>query len=111
VESGKAISHILGSGILPSKLELMDKATINAVENYEPMGLPTTADALLLIELDGHPAAIEEEMISVQQACRDKGAIDVNVAATGEEAKELWKARKLVSPAIVRNKPTKISED
>jgi glycolate oxidase len=111
VDSGKAITAILSSGIIPSKLELMDNATIQAVEAYEPLGLPVAADALLLIELDGHPAAIREEIVQVKEACKASHATQLKVAATAREAEELWKARKLVSPAIVRTKPTKISED
>lgn len=111
VDSGQAITNMLSSGILPAKLEIMDNATINAVEAYEPLGLPTDAAALLLIELDGHPTAIEEEIGRVQMVCRDHSAREIKVAQTREEAAELWKARRLVSPAIVRKKPTKISED
>ncbi|WP_339228746.1 FAD-linked oxidase C-terminal domain-containing protein [Oceanobacillus sp. FSL K6-2867] len=111
VDSGRAITNILSSGILPSKLEIMDNATINAVESYEPLGLPIEAEALLLIELDGHPAAIEDEIVRVQQVCESTQASEVRIANTAEEASELWRARKLVSPAIVREKPTKISED
>lgn len=111
VDSGRTITKILSSGILPSKLEIMDNGTINAVEAYEPLGLPTDAEALLLIELDGHPAAIEDEIRSVENVCKETSARGVRVANTSEEAAELWRARKLVSPAIVREKPTKISED
>lgn len=111
VDSGKAVSAILAAGIIPSKLELMDNASINAVEDYEPLGLPVYADALLLIELDGHPAAIKEEILQVETVCKEMGATALKIATTMEEAAELWKARKLVSPAIVRKKPTKISED
>lgn len=56
VDAGSAISKILSSGILPSKMELMDQSSIVAVENFEPLGLPTDAAALILIELDGHPS-------------------------------------------------------
>lgn len=111
VDAGRAISKILSSGILPSKLEIMDQASVQAVEDYEPLGLPTDVGALLLIELDGHPAAIEDEMAQVKEVCLSLGAREVNVARTDIEAQELWRARKLVSPAIVRTKPTKISED
>lgn len=111
VDSGKAITKILSSGILPSKLEIMDNATIQAVEAYEPLGLPIDAEAMLLVELDGHPAAIEEEILRVEKVCKETEARTVKVANTSEEANELWRARKLVSPAIVREKPTKISED
>ncbi|RKQ35813.1 FAD-binding oxidoreductase [Oceanobacillus halophilus] len=111
VDSGKAITSILGSGILPSKLEMMDNASIRAVEAYEPLGLPVEAEALILIELDGHPAAIDDEITQVHDVCTAADAKEVKVAQDDKEASGLWKARKLVSPAIVREKPTKISED
>ena len=111
VEAGRAISKTLQSGILPSKLEIMDQFSIKAVEEYDPLGLPTDVEALLLVELDGHPEAIADEIKKVQDVFKSSGARDVRIANTEEDAKELWKARKLVSPAIVRVKPTKISED
>ncbi|UTR11939.1 FAD-binding protein [Evansella sp. LMS18] len=111
VDSGRAISKVLSSGIIPAKMELMDQASIIAVEEYEPLGLPTDIEAILLIELDGHPVAILEEREQVEKVCREVGARDIKVARDEKEAQELWKARKLVSPAIVRIKPTKISED
>lgn len=110
-DAGKAISKILTSGILPSKMELMDNASIAAVENYQPIGLPKNAEALVLIELDGHPAAVADEAAKAAKVCREIGAKNVRIPESKSEAEELWKARKLVSPAIVQMKPTKISED
>lgn len=111
VDSGRSISKVLSSGILPAKMEIMDQTSVIAVENYQPLGLPTDIEAIVLIELDGHPLAIQEEILKVQKICQEVGAREVKVASNEEEAEELWKARKLVSPAIVRLKPTKISED
>lgn len=111
VDAGSAISKILSSGILPSKMELMDQASMIAVEQYEPLGLPIDAAALILIELDGHPLALKEEVEEAAALCRAVGAREVRIAKDKKEEGELWKARKLVSPAIVRIKPTKISED
>jgi glycolate oxidase len=111
VVCGKAISKILASGIVPSKIELMDQASILAVENYEPCGLPLDARAMILVELDGHPHAISSEIAIVREVCEQTGAREVRVAQTEAEKNELWNARKLVSPAIARIKPTKISED
>ncbi|MBN8210440.1 FAD-binding protein [Bacillus sp. NTK071] len=111
VSSGKAISRVLTSGILPSKMEVMDQGSIQAVEDYKPLGLPTDAEAIILLELDGHPVAIEDEMQNAEQICLDAGAISVNIAQDKNEEANLWQARKLVSPAIVRVKPTKVSED
>ncbi|TVX95979.1 FAD-binding oxidoreductase, partial [Paenibacillus cremeus] len=110
-DSGRAISRILTSGILPSKIELMDQASIIAVENYEPSNLPVDAEAILLIELDGHPKAVEDEVQQVEELFQQLGAREARIARTEAEKTEIWKARKLVSPAIVRIKPTKISED
>ncbi|WP_433957398.1 FAD-binding oxidoreductase [Cytobacillus horneckiae] len=111
VDAGRAISSVLTSGILPSKMEIMDHFSIEAVEDYEPIGLPTDVDAIILIELDGHPLAIKDECQQVEKVCLDVGAREVKIATDHESAAKLWKARKLVSPAIVRKKPTKISED
>jgi len=111
IDAGKAISKILSSGILPSKMELMDQASIVAVENYEPSGLPRDAEALILIELDGHPVAVRDEAEQVSKVCKEVGARETRIPRSQEEKEEVWKARKLVSPAIARIKPTKISED
>ncbi|MGG3569411.1 FAD-linked oxidase C-terminal domain-containing protein [Priestia megaterium] len=111
VDAGSAISKILSSGILPSKMELMDQASIIAVENYEPLGLPVNAQAIILIELDGHPLALKEEAKQAAKLCHSVGAQEVRIPQNDNEKAEIWKARKLVSPAIVRIKPTKISED
>jgi len=111
IDAGSAISKVLGSGIMPSKLEIMDQSSIIAVEEYASLGLPVDVEAILLIELDGHPLAIEDEMQRVKSVCMDVGARSVQVAQDKKEEAELWQARKLVSPAIVKLKPTKISED
>jgi glycolate oxidase len=111
VASGAAVSSILAEGILPAKVEIMDQASIVAVENFESCGLPRDATAILLIELDGHPAAIAEEIERVREVCGRCGAREVKMARDEAERAELWRGRKLVSPAIARIKPTKISED
>ena len=111
VDAGRAISKVLSSGIMPSKMEIMDQSSIIAVEEYASLGLPIDVEAILLIELDGHTLAIEEEMQRVATVCMDVGARSVQIAKDKQEEAELWQARKLVSPAIVKIKPTKISED
>lgn len=111
VTSGKAISTILTSGILPSKIEMIDQACIAAVEDYSPSGLPLDAEAILLIEVDGKPLSVAEEIQEVGEICRSSGARNVVMATELSQQANLWKARKMVSPAITRIKPTKISED
>ncbi|MDS9471527.1 FAD-binding oxidoreductase [Sporosarcina pasteurii] len=111
VDSGRAISKVLRSGIMPSKMEIMDQHSIIAVEEHALLGLPTDVEAILLIELDGHPLALEKEMELVSNACMMVNARHVQVAKDDHEAAQFWRARKLVSPAIAKIKPTKISED
>lgn len=111
VQSGRAISRTLSSGILPAKMEIMDQASIVAVENYKPSGLPTDAAAIVLLEVDGHPAAVKDEIEQAAAICRDLGARDVTVAQSAAERDKLWFGRRQVSPAIAAIKPTKISED
>lgn len=111
VDSGRAISGVLTNGILPAKMEIMDNASIQAVENYRPSGLPRDADAILLVEVDGHPVAVDDEIRKAAEICRQYGASDIRIAKNEQEREELWKARKWVSPAITQVKPTKISED
>ena len=111
VDSGQAITKILSSGILPSAMEMMDNACIRAVEKFSPSGLPINAEALIIIEVDGHPAAIDEEIKKCEDLCKKAGASNVRVAKNEEERLSIWHARKMVSPAITQMGPTKISED
>lgn len=111
IDSGHAITKILASGILPSALELMDNACIRAVERFCPSGLPIQSEAVIIIEVDGHPEAIEQEIRKCESICRKTGAIEVKVAKNNEERLRIWNARKMVSPAITQMGPTKISED
>ncbi|MFB5661340.1 FAD-binding oxidoreductase [Alteribacillus sp. HJP-4] len=111
VDCGRAITKILAAGTLPAAMELMDNACIKAVEHFEPSGLPVEAGALLILEVDGHPLSIEEEIEDCRQICGEMKAITIKVAGTDKERMEIWKARKKVSPAITQMGPTKISED
>ena len=64
--AGEAVSKIIAAKIIPSTMEIMDKATINCVEDYVKIGLPREMAALLLIEVDGHPAVVAEEAEEVR---------------------------------------------
>jgi glycolate oxidase len=111
LNSGHAITKILSSGILPAAMELMDKYCIQAVEHYRPSGLPLDAEAIVIIEVDGHPGAVAEEIEKCAEICRSFPDAAVKVAATEKERMDIWNARKMVSPAITQLGPTKISED
>ncbi len=110
-EATKTVANLLGSGILPSTIEIMDNTTIRVVEEYLQMGLPVEAGAILIIEVDGKPEAIRPEIEQVGQVCERSGASEVQVATTEEGSEALWKARRAVSAALGRLAPTKQGED
>jgi glycolate oxidase len=110
--ASQAITSILGAGILPVTLELLDRAAINAVEDHLGLGLPRDAEAMLLLEQDGSDAAaIQAEVERMAEICGREGATSVAVARTAAERDDLWAARRAVSPALGRIRPNKLGED
>jgi len=108
--SGEAVSRIISSKIIPRTLEFMDHEAIVAVENFKPVGLPTDAEAILLIELDGHPTSITKEAEKIADICQKLGA-GIIMAEDEDARNQLWSSRRSISPALYRIKPTKINED
>lgn len=106
-----AVAGIIAAHILPCTLEIMDKVTINLVEDSERIGLPRTASAILLIELDGHPAQVLDDVITVEAVLRKNGASDIIVANTVEEKNKIWEGRRKSLPALARSRPTIVLED
>jgi glycolate oxidase len=109
-QSGNAVTAILSNGIIPRTLEFMDSEAIRAVENFKPVGLPTGAEALLLIELDGNPVVIKKEAEKISSICsHHQGEV---IMAEDESAREkIWEARRSISPALYHLKPAKLNED
>jgi glycolate oxidase len=110
-QAAQAVVEILHGGILPSTLEFMDQPSIRAVEDYLHLGLPRSAEALLLIEVDGDAEGVERQSRRVLAACERLGAAGTRLAHTEAEADDIWKARRAVSPALFRLRPNKINED
>lgn len=109
--AAQAVSEIIRNRIIPSTIELMDRSTIQVVENYLGIGLPVEAEALLLIEVDGRSVVLDEDAARIGDICRRCGASLVEMAHTEEERERLWRARRAVSPALGQIKPGKINED
>jgi len=109
--AGEAILAVPRSGVIPATLEIMDEESIKCVVKYAGCELPLDAKALLLIEVDGRPSTVDEELEVVKEVCLQHKARRVEVATAKEDRDQLWKARRSVSPAVVRIAPTKISED
>lgn len=108
--AARATSAIIRARIIPSTLEIMDSVSIKCVEGFAKTGLPE-AEALLLIEVDGHKAAVETEAEAVRRVCLENGAGEFRAASDRNEVKDLWKARRAVSAALYKARPGKINED
>ncbi len=109
--AASTVSLILRSGLAPTALEFMDHVTLGCVKEMLPFELPAGTAALLLIAVDGQPQDVAERVRRIAQCCRDQGASPVLESNTPEEAEGLWRARKVVSPALLKLKPHKVSED
>jgi glycolate oxidase len=109
--AGRAVSSIIAAKIIPSTMEIMDKTTINCVEDYVKIGLPREMAALLLIEVDGHPAVVEEDSAKVIEVLNQVGAAEVSLAKNDEEALELATARRFALSAMARVSPSTLMED
>src|SRR2546429_292527 len=94
-DASRAVSAIIAAGMLPAALEMMDNAIIRAVEqSVFTAGLPIDAQAVLLVELDGAEAGIDNDAQKAEAILLDHGARAVRRAADENERKKLWAARK-----------------
>ncbi len=109
--SANTVTDIIGAGIIPAAMELMDKVVINLVEDVYDLGLPRSAEGILLIEVDGMDVAVEKQMENIIQKAVANGATDVKRANTETERDELWTARRSAHGVIARMAPNCITED
>jgi len=110
-KASETVAAIIAHRIVPATLEILDNFTIRAVEDFSHAGLPIEAAALLLIEVDGHPAQVEEDAVRVEGLCRKLGATNVRVAADDAERDKVWNARRSALSALAKLKPTLVLED
>ncbi|MEX1015644.1 MAG: FAD-linked oxidase C-terminal domain-containing protein [Phycisphaeraceae bacterium] len=98
----KTVADVIADGITPTSMEMMDGAMIRAVEDAFHYGFPTTAQALLLMEIDGIDQVLDEQLARCVALCRDNRATDVQQCADAAKRAELWSARKRAFGAIGR---------
>ena len=110
--AARAVSAVIASGILPAALEMMDNATVRAVESsIYAAGYPVDAAAVLLVELDGPAAGIDAEVATVEALCRDAGARGVETASDDAHRMRLWQGRKKAFGAMGRISPQLVVQD
>jgi glycolate oxidase len=110
-DAARAVSRVLGSGVLPVTLEFLDQVCIDAVEGYSKIGLDRSAGALLIFGQDGDPGSIERDMARMAEACEAEGATQVRIAGSDAEVADVLAARRAVLPALSRLEPLTILED
>ena len=110
-DAAETISAVIRARIIPCTLEFLDRTTVECVEDHARIGLPTDVEAVTLMEVDGHPAEVEEQAVRVEEIARGHGAREVRRAASAAEAAQLASARRTAFSALARRAPTVILED
>ncbi|HQU14914.1 MAG: FAD-binding oxidoreductase [Chromatiales bacterium 21-64-14] len=109
--AARAVSRIMAQPVIPCALEFMDARAIEMIRGYTGADLPHGAGALLMIEVDGPEAGMDAAVASVGRAADGDGLVELRAARDAQEVRELWTARKALSPALRTIAPKKINED
>ncbi len=104
-DAGNAVAAIISDGIVPAGLEMMDRLVIGAAEDFIKAGYPCDVEAILLCELDGDSAEVDDQITQVAAILEQHHGRDVRVAETSEEKQRFWAGRKAAFPAIGRISP------
>ena len=104
-QAGRAVAEIIAAGIIPGGLEMMDNLAIRAAEDFIHAGYPVDAAAILLCELDGVEADVQDDCARVEAVLRAAGAREVRLACDEAERLRFWAGRKNAFPAVGRISP------
>jgi len=109
--ASEAVSDIIGHGIIPAALEMMDQLVIQAVEGAFHFGFPEDAAAVLIVELDGIQAGMDRRAEEIETICRSHHAREVRIARDAEERDALWRSRKQAFGALGRIGTSFLTQD
>ena len=110
-DAGQAVSNVIGAGIIPAGMEMMDAPAINAAEDFVNVGYPRDAAALLIIELDGPEAEVDFLIEEVGAIVSSSGASSLRLSTSEEERNQFWAGRKSAFPAVGRISPDYLCMD
>ena len=99
-QAGVCVGQIIGAGIVPAGLEMMDRAATVAAERYVQAGYPLDIEALLIIELDGPESEVDLLIAEVSDLARRSGATTVRASTSEDERQRFWAGRKSAFPAV-----------
>ncbi|WP_419909800.1 FAD-linked oxidase C-terminal domain-containing protein [Hoeflea sp.] len=103
--AGQCVADIIGAGIIPGGIEMMDRLAIKAAEDFVHAGYPLDVDALLIVELDGPEAEVDHLITEVERLASNNGASMSRVSTSEEERQTFWAGRKAAFPAVGRISP------
>ena len=104
-EAGNCVAEVIGAGIIPGGMEMMDRPAIHAAEEYVHAGYPLDVEALLIVELDGVAPEVDHLIGEVERIARASGAVSVRVSRNEGEREAFWAGRKAAFPAVGRISP------
>jgi glycolate oxidase len=110
-DTARAVTDIIGSGILPAAMELMDRLTLNAIEDKAGLGLDREAAGTLLIEVDGVAEACDKQIKQISEKLHANHAVNIQEAGSAEDRERLWTARRSAYGVFAKLAPDIISED
>ncbi len=110
-DAAKCVNNVINSGFIPSTLDLLDNNTIKTIEKFNPCGLLTDKEAVLLIELDGFKKSVEYELEILKEILIKSNALKIIQAKNEEENEEIWRARRSSYSAVTQLKPNVVTED
>jgi glycolate oxidase len=110
-QAGEAVSAIIASGITPAAIEMMDEIAIEAATAAVGPDYPPHCDAVLIVELDGPPEQVEDDLAAVERICTEREARELHVAADAAERARIWRGRKAAFAAMGRISPDYYVQD
>ncbi len=110
-QAGNAVSAVIATGFVPATMEMMDQQIIRMVEPFAHAGLPLDAGAILIIDIDGYPDSIDEQMDEIAHILQQQKGYSLHIARNEEERARIWLARKSAGGAIARLVPSYYSID
>ena len=109
--SGECVARVIGAGIIPGAMEIMDKPAIHAAEAFVHAGYPLEVEALLICELDGPEVEVDELIARVEKIAKDCGATTLQISNSEKERLLFWSGRKAAFPAVGRISPDYLCMD
>jgi glycolate oxidase len=110
-EAGAAVSDVIAGGILPAAIEMMDAVTIEAAEAAVNANYPDGCGAVLIVELDGPVAQVDEDLARVESICRENDAVEIRIASDPADRQAVWRGRKAAFAAMGRISPDYYVQD